>query len=194
MAGLFGSARPRLGIETELPPPPPKPRYDTRPARRGLFGRIGSLVTPERLQVLGHTLQEMGGQQGALDDYLAQRHAREMDNFARQRQEMMDKHQQAEWAREDVQEEALQAWVATLTPEQRQMAAANPQAAHEAFMAAQMRSGQWEGGAGFTNSYRIDPRTGAVEMGGELPLRPYAPRSSSSTQSYSGLPPGFDLD
>lgn len=53
-------------------------------------------------------------------------------------------------------------------------------------------SNDWQVGSSYTNAFRVRP-DGTIEQGGEIPLRPYAPRSSASSQ-IPGLPPGFVLD
>lgn len=160
--------------------------------RRGLFGGMAQFFTPDRLQIIGHTLQEMGGQTGALDNYLAQRSDENERRMQQQRRRVIESREDTEWQRQEVDERALRAWVETLTPERREWARVNPRAAHAAFMASQFSQGDWESGSSFTHAYRVRP-DGSVETGGELPLRPYAPRSSSSTQ-FPDVPEGFVLD
>lgn len=50
---------------------------------------------------------------------------------------------------------------------------------------------RFEGGAGFTNAYRINP-DGTVTLGGALPLRPQAPRGGM--QQHPDVPEGFELE
>lgn len=48
--------------------------------------------------------------------------------------------------------------------------------------------GPFQGGAGFARAHRINPQTGEVELGGELPLRP---RAADAGAAAPALPQGF---
>lgn len=82
----------------------------------GLFGRamrgVRRFATPDNLQVIGHTLQEIGGQRGALDDYLADRD---------ERAAALRREQQAQ-AQRDMLEKAI----AGMTPQQQMLARLDP--------------------------------------------------------------------
>lgn len=149
MAGLFGARRPMLtDIQIPVDAPAQIPMAAQQPQRRGLFGRLGSAVTPRNLMVVGATLQELGGRRGALGGQIESMQAAEQANAAA----IQQAEQRA--ADEKYRQQALEL--------QRQRLEASQQP-------------QFEGGAGFTNAYRIDPQTGEVIVGGALPLRPRAP-------------------
>lgn len=61
----------------------------------------------------------------------------------------------------------------------------------EGFARRYLGNGEFQGGAGFTNAYRINP-DGTVTTGGALPLRPLAPRGGM--QQHPGVPEGFELE
>lgn len=148
MAGLFGARRPML-TDIQIPQDAPAPfPVAAAPQRRGLFGRLGSAVTPRNLMVVGATLQELGGRRGALGGQIETMQAAEAANAAAIQQA------QERASNEKYRQQALEV--------QRQRLEASQQP-------------QFEGGAGFTNAYRIDPQTGEVVVGGALPLRPRAP-------------------
>lgn len=140
------------------------------PPRRGMFGHALRFFTPERMQIIGHTLQEMGGQQGALDGYLAQRSAEQTRTMQQQREALENRREDAGWERAEVQERALHAWVETLSPQQRDAARVNPQAAYQAFMSQQAQSAEWETNG--TQPYRIGPNGDVIMGSGNIPHRP----------------------
>lgn len=138
-----------------------KPPPDAAPPQRGgMFGRVlrgaaqgaRQLFTPDNMQVIGHTLQELGGQQGALDDFLVRR------SVLRRQERENEEHEQ--------QRNALEKAIASMTPEEQSLARMNPQAFVQNFL----RNSQWQGGPGFTHTWRARP-DGSVETGGELPVR-----------------------
>lgn len=82
MAGLFGARRPML-TDIQIPQDAPAPfPVAAAPQRRGLFGRLGSAVTPRNLMVVGATLQELGGRRGALGGQIESMQAAEQANAA----------------------------------------------------------------------------------------------------------------
>lgn len=82
--------------------------------RRGIFGRMGSWFTPERMQIIGATMQQLDGQQGAIDDV--------MGNI---RQDTLEQRQ----AKEDAaQQQALAAALQTIEdPQLRRLAMMYPE-------------------------------------------------------------------
>ena len=82
MAGLFGARRPAFtDIQIPVDAPAQIP-VAAAPPRRGLFGRLGSAVTPRNLMVVGATLQELGGRRGALGGQIETMQAAEAANAA----------------------------------------------------------------------------------------------------------------
>lgn len=114
--GMFGrtlgrhesghASMPKGGATVTIPATAPK-----TPARRGAFGR--GWLTPERLQVIGATLQQLDGQQGAIEGALSNIDERSVAE--RQRQE------------DDQQRKALQAALQTIDdPQLRAFASIDP--------------------------------------------------------------------
>jgi hypothetical protein len=179
--GLFGSRAPvaqpsaakaALPITTAAPEPP-------KTGPRGLFG--SSWANWESLGTLGAALQQIGGSRGALNARLEGLQQDQADALAAQRQagedaftKLQRTRQAEEWGAQDSQQQALQAWVSGLPAEQQAAARANPQAAIQAFMAAQARATQ--------------------------PLTPYQSRyldhleHSGGAGGNSDVPDGFVLD
>lgn len=127
--------------------------------RGNFFGALGRFLTPERMQVIGHTLQEVGGQRGALDDYLQQRDERAHRDWQRQRIQMQDQREKAA--------------VASLPLDQQVWAMLNPEAYARA-LAERGSDNGWETGQGYSHAFRTNP-DGTVTLGDPLPLRPRAP-------------------
>lgn len=190
LEAFYGMGGGRSGTPTGKPlsTTPEELSRVSRPQRRGLFGSmfsgdmgrdpnfgdflVGGMNRVDQIRMRPMAIQ------AAKEEMEAQRAQRE------------DRSAQTQ-ARLEAQT-AGEAYIAQLPPWQQAQARMQMLLDPEGFAAA-ARGGEWQVGQGYTHAFRPRP-DGSIEQGGELPLRPYAPRSSSSTQSYSGLPPGFDLD
>lgn len=194
--GMFGRARQLVESRSTEPLPNVKTgdgfsitpgRVATTPARRGAFGR--GWLTPERLQVIGATLQQLDGG-SELTDYLAtQRDNARQDQTDAQNAELMQLRMQRA-KRETIQQQELDQLISTLPQEAQVWARLNP----EAFVTAMIRrqsDGEWQGGRGYTNLWRATPE-GRVELGDRLPLRPYSSRGSANASPE--LPSGFQWE
>lgn len=198
--GLFGG----LGRPNILPPsvqqrplqmPLPAEAAPAPPKRRGLFG---GGITPDRLMIMGAALQDAGN--GGDTNNAAQMWAMQQQRDRGIRQDKLDDEtaqaeradRQYEQQQRTQRQQMIEQYIASLPPERQAQARVAAALDPEGFVE-RLQGGEWQVGQGYTHAFRPRP-DGSIERGGELPLRPYAPRSSSSTQSYTGLPPGFDLD
>lgn len=93
----------------------------------GIFGSLGRWLTPERMEIIGATLRQVGGEQGALAEVAEQRRAAGLESLGRQERKR-------EWAREDQQQRALEEAIATLDPSQQAWARLAPGAAAQRAM------------------------------------------------------------
>lgn len=115
--GMFGrilgrhesghASMPKGGATVTIPATAPK-----TPARRGAFGR--GWLTPERLQVIGATLQQLDGQQGAIDGALSNIDERSVAERQRQEDDQQRKALQAAYG---ALPENLRPFGPILTPE-----------------------------------------------------------------------------
>lgn len=190
LEAFYGMGGGRRGTPTgkPLPTTPEELSRASRPQRRGLFGSMFS-GDMGRDPNFGDFL--VGGM-----NRVDQIRMRPMEiQAAKEQMEAQRSEREQRTAQQSARREAQsagEAYIMTLPPAQQVQARMQMLLDPEGFVAS-MRGGEWQGGPGYTHAWRTRP-DGSTELGGELPLRPYAPRSSSSTQSYAGLPPGFDLD
>lgn len=102
-----------------------KPKPAAAP-QRGLLSRIGSYLTPDRLQVIGSGLQDLGRGTNSLDDVLQQLHEQQMQRVAAVWQDEQRMRQRAQWKQQD-QQLVAQAAAAESAPEAvRPLARADP--------------------------------------------------------------------
>lgn len=171
---MFGASspinqRPIIPVMQAMGVQPQKPA-DILPQRRGLFGGLRQWLTPERLAILGAGLRQAGGVDGSLDQVLQ----RQMEAARQQtedavRQRAMDR-QTIQDKQGDAQQQAVDAWVQTLPPEQQRAAQLNPQAAVQAYtQQAFPAAPEWRPGYG--HAYRINP-DGTTDVGGAIPEAP----------------------
>lgn len=180
--GMFGRARQLVESRPTEPLPNVKtgdgfsitPGRGTKtPARRGAFGR--GWLTPERLQVIGATLQQLDGQQGAIADVVAN-----------QKQDTLEHRQAKEGA---ARRRALAAALSTIDdPQLRRLAMMYPeQYARQQFS----RTGsedEWAEPFAFEHGMaQRNSRTGQVRV-------LTRPQSSGTRTSAPDLPDGFSWE
>lgn len=177
---LFGSMRAnplmagqRAGF---VPAPKPQERLPQPNApRRGLFGRIGQAITPDRLMIVGQTLRDIGEGTNGLPDLLQTIQQRPWLEEEMQGRRMDRKREQRRFEAEEAQrvqrQAAIQQYIQTLPPDQQ------PQAMTAALLdpdgfAARIQGGEWQSDG--TVPYRIV--NGQTQLGtGAIPHRPRAP-------------------
>lgn len=177
-----------------MPAPKPQERLPQPNAqRRGLFGRIGQSITPDRLMIVGQTLRDIGEGTNGLPDLIEQQRMRpyleeEMQGRRMDRKNDVLDRQTAQQQRARSQALAQQ-YIAQLPPEQQQQALLQFTLDPDGF-AERIQGPQFEARPGMTHTTAIDPITGQVMQGGALPLRPRAPTGGGSNAAPE-LPSGF---
>lgn len=165
--------------------------------RFGIFGRrLSRWLTPERMQILGATMQQMDGQQGALNATLDRPNIAQWlllgtDGVAALQRQQMQRlafdREANEQTAEQKRRQELEAMIARLPDAQRMLARLDPEGYVRAMLSGQ--APEWHTGTEYTHAFRVDPG-GNVVLGDELPLRPRAATRSNRAQAPE-LPSGF---
>jgi len=163
---LFGSryrhVQPATAMTAELPPQG-APTFAPK-RQRSMWGRLGAMVTPERIATVGAALRDDPGVlQAVLAAQRDERARRDMFGFQVRRAKIEEGQAQDEAA-------ALEAAIAHLPADQQATARLNPEAFAEAQMRRQTGS-DWQHGQGYSHAFRVNP-DGTVTMGDALPQRP----------------------
>lgn len=128
MAGLFGPRRPAFA-DIAIPVAPAQMPVAPQQQRRGLFGRLGQAVTPDRMMIAGAALRDLGtGRAGALDQTIASIRDAQLQQIEQQRLARQDEWQAEQQGRQRNVWSAQDRIAASAPPEQRDLVTADPSA------------------------------------------------------------------
>lgn len=169
-----------LGAAQKPLMPPPRPM--------GFMGRVGQFLTPDRLRAIGAGLHDLSTGGNSLPDLLAQLDEQRAQLEQQRWQRIQQDQAIRGYKQQDAQQQAVDAWVQTLSPEQQRAAQINPQAAVQAYtQQAFPAAPEWRPGYG--HAYRINP-DGSTDVGGAIPE---APRYSGGSGGGGGAGAGGPL-